>query len=99
VVAARNSAKQPCRRDYTVALWLDAPGSIALRFQGGTRPHTLRAGSRAWTLPAGRTMTLHFPVPGGSSVIRLGVDWHTPGGAPRLLSAALRQGRTTSSLL
>jgi hypothetical protein len=99
VPVAAGGSPVACGRYLTMHLWLDRPGSIALRFRGGDGTQTVRDASNAWVLPAHRLTTLRLPVARGASRIALAVDWQAPAGAPRLVAATLRQQAQTTPLL
>jgi hypothetical protein len=84
-----------CRGALTGALWLDGPATVQVRYRGG--PHTQRVtvGTKAYTIPAGRDVTVSFPAAAGYSQFTARQDWTSSAGTPRVLSVSLlSRGRT-----
>jgi hypothetical protein len=87
-------------------LYLDAPGTVVVRFKGG--PAAQQAGlQRTWTqarrvvdIPPRRNTDVRFAVPAGTQQWQLGFGWQgAPPDVPEVTSVTLIQGGTTTELL
>lgn len=87
-----------CPNAVQIALFLDKPGSVQLRFAAPPRITHLQVGSRTYTMVPGRPTTVRFKVRAGRQGWRLPTDIAMPRLAPKLLDATLVQGRTVTRL-
>ncbi len=78
-------------------LWLDAPGTLVLRFRGDAVDHLVTVGSRQYTLAPDAVTTIRVPVAQGASQTQAQLDWQGP--SPRLIGAELVQGTQRTNLL
>ena len=77
--------------------FLDTPGTVIVRFRGGTTPQTINTGTKTVPVPPSVITTLRLPVPKGASAIGLRLSWRGP--SPALQSAVLVQGPLRTPLL
>jgi hypothetical protein len=77
--------------------FLDTPGTLVVRFRGGTTPQTINTGAKTIPVPPGVVTTIRLPVPKGASAAGLRLSWRGP--SPALLSAVLVQGLLRTPLL
>ena len=79
------------------SLFLDSPGTVALRFRGDGTEHLATLGARSIRIAPSGVTTVTVPVPRGAGGFQLLLDW--PGERPALAGAELRQGLTRTNLL
>jgi hypothetical protein len=87
-----------CTTFLTVALYIDKPGRLAVRFGPGAHDHRFQTGNQVRTMTAGRPTSFELNVPGRKQVVSVPVDWNRPNGAPKLESVQLTTGGTTTRL-
>ena len=78
-------------------LWLDAPATLAITFQGDGVDHVVQGTKRSWTLAPNVATTISIPVAAGATDTQLQLDWQ--GQTPRLTGAQLVQAGRSTGLL
>ena len=86
-----------CLPSISVNTWLDRPGVVVLRFQGGDAAHVAAVGQRQYAIAPLQSTTVRIAVPAGASGFRLDLDWSAQ--SPALTATQLVQGSEVTSLL
>ena len=101
-----NPSAPSCNPGASGQTFLDAPGRLVLSFEGGQSDQRLQL-QTSWSpseslviIPAGQRTNVTMRPPAGPAQWRTLFDWQgVPPAVPRLVSAQLTQGRTTTELL
>lgn len=101
-----NAPVLTCAQGTQGVLYLDEPGTLVLKFQGGEADQVVQVQgtwdktARLVTLKAGTTTNVTLKPPKGTSQWQVAFDWNgSPPTYPALKSATLTQGQTSTELL
>ncbi|HMS62113.1 MAG TPA: hypothetical protein PKD63_07520 [Solirubrobacteraceae bacterium] len=101
-----NPESVTCAQGAQGTLYLDDPARLVLRFQGGRADQVVQVRGtweqtpRLITLTAGQTTNITLRPPAGAQQWQVAFDWNgSPPAFPKLESAKLTQGKTTTELL
>jgi hypothetical protein len=78
-----------CSTDMTVALWLDRPATLAVRYHGGRTPQTVNLAGRTFTIDPGRDTVVRVPVPEGYTQQRAVQSWRSSVATPAVAAVTL----------
>jgi hypothetical protein len=73
-----------------MALWLDAPAQLELRYRGGRTPQTVELAGRSFLLAPGRGTTVRVNVPKGYTQQRALQSWTASVATPAVQAITLR---------
>jgi hypothetical protein len=79
-----------CAKELTMALWLDAPAQLELRYRGGRTPQTVELAGRSFLLAPGRGTTVRVNVPKGYTQQRALQSWTASVATPAVQAITLR---------
>ena len=89
-----------CTQDIHGNLWLDAPGRLELRFQGGTTAQQIVAAGRTSLIAPGTSTTVPVEVPGQPTSFTFQLSWAGDDpGLPRLVGVDLVRGGVRTDLI
>ncbi|WCB95542.1 hypothetical protein DSM104299_04291 [Baekduia alba] len=78
-----------CSRELTVALWLDAPGTLAVRYRGGRTPQTVELAGRTFDIAPNTITTVRVAVPKGYTQQRALQSWTSSVASPTVAGITL----------
>ncbi len=97
LIPCARQRRSQCAPAMSGQFFLDTPGTLIVRFRGGSTPQTINTGARIVPVPPGAITTLRIPVPKGAASVGLRLSWRGP--SPALAGAVLVQGPLRTPLL